>query len=200
MGGRCVTDLLLEQDDASTPLTHEEREGLLPSYITLRSELNEAEQSNILEAEEWAFARTRDVLNERFLTNLHKRMFGRVWHWAGEFRRTERNIGIVPYRIQTDLCQLLDDCRYWIEHGTYEPDEIAARFHHRLVFIHPFPNGNGRHARLAADLLLVKLGRPRYSWGQVNLVDPGETRKRYVSALRAADNQDIMPLLEFVRS
>lgn len=200
MGGRCVTDLLLEQDDASTPLTHEEREGLLPSYITLRSELNEAEQSNILEAEEWAFARTRDVLNESFLTNLHKRMFGRVWHWAGEFRRTERNIGIVPYRIPIDLRQLLDDCRYWIEHGTYEPDEIAARFHHRLVFIHPFPNGNGRHARLAADLLLVKLGRPRYSWGQINLVDPGETRKRYVSALRAADNQDIRPLLEFVRS
>lgn len=200
MGGRSVTDLLLEQDDASTPLTHEEREGLVPSYITLRSELNEAEQSNILEAEEWAFARKRTVLDERFLTNLHKRMFGRVWRWAGEFRRTERNIGIVPYRIPIDLRQLLDDCRYWIEQGTYEPDEIAARFHHRLVFIHPFPNGNGRHARLAADLLLVKLGRPRYSWGQVNLVDPGETRKRYVSALRAADNQDIRPLLEFVRS
>jgi Fic-DOC domain mobile mystery protein B len=195
-----VTDPLLEQDDASTPLTHEEREGLIPSYITLRSELNEAEQANILEAEEWAFARKRVVLDEPFLTNLHKRMFGRVWRWAGEFRHADRNIGIDPYRIQVELRQLLDDCRYWIEHSTYEPDEVAARFHHRLVFIHPFPNGNGRNARLATDLLLVKLGRPRFSWGQVNLIDPGETRQRYVSALRAADNYDIRPLLEFVRT
>lgn len=195
-----MTDPLLEQDDANTPLTPEEREGLIPSYITLRSELNEAEQANILEAEEWAFARKRDVLDERFLTNLHKRMLGRVWRWAGEFRRTERNIGIDPYRIPVDLRQLLDDCRYWIEHSTYEPDEIAARFHHRLVFIHPFPNGNGRHARLATDQLLVKLGQPRFSWGLVNLVDASETRLRYVAALRAADHHDIGPLLEFVRS
>lgn len=195
-----MTDPLLEQDDSSTPLTHEEREGLIPSYITLRSELNEAEQANILEADEWAFARKRDVLDERFLTGLHKRMFGRVWRWAGQFRRTERNIGIDPLHIQVELRQLLDDCRYWIEHETYPPDEIAARFHYRLVLTHPFPNGNGRHARLATDLLLVKLGQPRFTWGQVNLVDASETRKRYVAALRAADNHDIGPLLEFVRS
>ncbi len=98
-----MTDHLLEQDDASTPLTHEEREGLIPSYITLRSELNEAEQSNILEAAEWAFARKRDVLDERLLTNLHQRMFGRVWRWAGQFRTTDRNIGVDPYRIPVDL-------------------------------------------------------------------------------------------------
>ena len=195
-----MTDPLLEQDDANTPLTHEEREGLIPSYITLRSELNEAEQANILEAEGWAFARKRDVLDERFLTNLHKRMLGHVWRWAGEFRRTDRNIGIDPYRIQVELHQLLDDCRYWIEHETYTPDEIAARFHHRLVFIHPFPNGNGRHARLATDLLLLNLSRPRFTWGQVNLVDASETRKKYVAALRAADKHDYAPLLAFVRS
>lgn len=195
-----MTDPLLEQDDASTPLTHEEREELIPSYITVRSELNVAEQDNILEAGEWAFARKRDVLDERFLTNLHKRMFGRVWRWAGKFRKTDRNIGIDPYRISVELRQLLDDCRYWIEHETYPPDEIAARFHHRLVLIHPFPNGNGRHARLATDLLLVRLGQPRFTWGQVNLVDASETRQRYVAALRAADNHDIGPLLEFVRS
>ena len=189
-----------EQDDTSTPLTEEERENLIPSYIALRPELNEAEQANILEAEEWAFARKRDVLDERFLTGLHKRMFGRVWRWAGKFRKTERNIGIDAYRITAELRQLLDDCRYWIEHGTYEPDEIAARFHHRLVLIHPFPNGNGRHARIATDLLLVSMGRPRFTWGRVNLVDPGETRQRYVDALRAADHHDIGPLLEFVRS
>lgn len=195
-----MKDPLEEQDDASTQLTEEEREDLIPSYIALRPELNEAEQANILEAEEWAFARKRDVLDERFLTGLHKRMFGRVWRWAGKFRKTERNIGIDAYRITVELRQLLDDCRYWIEHGTYEPDEIAARFHHRLVWIHPFPNGNGRHARIATDLLLVSMGRPRFTWGRVNLVDPGETRQRYVDALRAADHHDIGLLLEFVRS
>lgn len=99
-----------------------------------------------------------------------------------------------------DLRELKDDCRYWIENRTYEPDEIAARFHHRLVQIHPFPNGNGRHARMATDLLLVAMRRPRFSWGRANLVDPGETRQRYVDALRAADNHDVRPLLEFVRS
>jgi Fic-DOC domain mobile mystery protein B len=195
-----LTDPLLEQDDAATPLTPEEREGLIPSYITLRRELNEAEQANIVEAEEWAYSRKRDVLSEQFIKSLHKRMFGRVWRWAGDFRQTERNIGVNPFRIAIDLRNLLDDCRYWIEHETYPPDEIAARFHHRLVYIHPFPNGNGRHARLAIDLLLVKLGRPRFSWGRVNLVNAGETRQTYVAALRAADNHDIGPLLQFVRS
>ncbi|HEB93516.1 MAG TPA: mobile mystery protein B [Gammaproteobacteria bacterium] len=195
-----MTDPLDEQDDASTPLAEEEREDLIPSYITLRSELNEAEQANILEAEEWAFARKRDVLDERFLTNLHKRMFGRVWRWAGKFRQSERNIGVDAYRIPNDLRHLLNDCRYWIENGTYDSDEIATRFHHRLVLIHTFPNGNGRHARLATDLLLTALGRPRFTWGRINLVDTNETRKAYVTALRAADNHDYKSLQEFVRS
>jgi Fic-DOC domain mobile mystery protein B len=195
-----MSDPLLEEDDASTPLTAEEREGLIPSYVTLRRELNEAEQANILEAVEWAFARKRNVLDERFLTDLHKRMFGRVWRWAGKFRRTERNLGVDPLHIAIDLRQLLDDSRYWIEHTTYPPDEICARFHHRLVAIHPFPNGNGRHARLATDLLLAALGQPRFSWGRTNLVNPGETRRAYVAALRAADARNIGPLLEFVRS
>lgn len=195
-----MTDPLFDQDDAATPLTPEEREGLIPSYISLRHELNEAEQANILEAGEWAFARKRDVLHEIFLKGLHKRMFGRVWRWAGEFRLTERNIGVAPHRIGVDLRNLLDDCRYWIEHDTYPLDEIAARFHHRLVSIHPLPNGNGRHARLATDLLLAGLGQPRFSWGRVNLVDAGKTRRAYVAALRAADGHDIQPLLEFVRA
>ena len=195
-----MSDPLLEADDASTPLSAEEREGLIPSYISLRHELNEAEQANILEAEQWAFARKRDVLDERFLTALHKRMFGRVWRWAGKFRLTERNVGVDPYRIATDLRQLLDDSRYWIAQGTDPPDDICVRFHHRLVTIHPFPNGNGRHARLATDLLLVARGQSRFSWGRTSLVTPGETRHAYVAALRAADARDIGPLLEFVRS
>jgi len=195
-----MSDLLGEQDNASTPLTEEEQQDLIPSYITLRSELNEAEQANILEAEEWAFTRKRDVLDEKFLKTLHKRMFGRVWRWAGKFRQSERNIGVDAYRIPNDLRQLIDDCRYWIENGTFDPDEIATRFHHRLVLIHPFPNGNGRHARLMTDLMLTTLGRPRFTWGRVNLVDTSETRKTYIAALRAADAHDYDPLLEFVRS
>ncbi len=195
-----MTDPLADQDDAATPLSDEEREGLIPSYITLRSELNEAEQANIQEAENWALKRKRDVLDERFLDGLHKRMFGRVWRWAGEYRRTGKNVGVEAYRIPTELRALIDDCRYWIENGTYDPDEIAARFHHRLVWIHPYPNGNGRHARLATDLLLIAMGRKRFPWGSASLVDPGYTRKAYVAALRSADRHDIAPLLAFVRS
>lgn len=188
------------QDEAATPLTEEELADLIPSYISVRSELNDAEQRNILEGEEWAFSRKRDVLDEQFLKNLHKRMFGRVWKWAGAYRQSEKNIGVDAYQIPVELRNLLDDCRYQIEHKSYEPDEIAARFHHRLVKIHLFPNGNGRHARTAADLLLTKLGCPRFTWGRANLVDAGETRDRYIAALRAADNHDVTPLLAFVRS
>ena len=195
-----MTDPLVPQDDGGTELTEEEREGLIPSYITLRSELNEAEQANLLEAEEWAFARKRDLLEEEFLNNLHKRMYGNVWRWAGRYRTSGKNVGIDAYRIPTELRQLLDDCRYWIENGTYGPDEIAVRFHHRIVSIHCYPNGNGRHARLAADLLLKSMGHERFSWGGENLVDVGETRERYIAALQAADEHDIGPLLEFVRS
>jgi Fic-DOC domain mobile mystery protein B len=195
-----MTDLLGPKDYGGTDLTEKEREGLIPSYITLRSELNEAEQANILEAEEWAFARKRDLLEEKFLNNLHKRMYGNVWRWAGQYRTTGKNIGIDAYRIPTELRQLLDDCRYWIENRTHKPDEIAARFHHRLVLIHCYPNGNGRHARLAADLLLKLMGQDRFSWGRKNLVDIGETREGYIAALQAADKHDIGPLLQFVRS
>ncbi len=200
MGRGPVSDPLEGQDDGATPLTEEELADLIPSYITLRPELNEAEQNNIIEAEEWAFSRKRNVLDESFLKNLHKRMFSRVWKWAGTFRQSAKNIGVDAYKIPTDLRHLLDDCRYWIEHGTYELDEIAARFHHRLVLTHPFPNGNGRHARTAADLLLAALGRPRFTWGRANLVNAGDTRDAYIAALHAADNHDIAPLLAFVRS
>ena len=195
-----MTDPLEEEIDGSTPLTEEELEQLAPSYITFRCELNEAEQANILEAEEWAFLRKRDVLSERFLDNLHKRMLGRVWRWAGKHRQSNKNLGVDAYRIPTELHQLLEDCRYWIDKATYEPDEIAVRFHHRLVWIHPYPNGNGRHARLATDLLLVGLGRKPFSWGRVNLVNATKTRTEYIAALRAADNHDIELLLEFVRT
>jgi len=195
-----MSDPLDPVDDASTPLDGDERDGLIPSYITLRGELNEAEQANILKCEEWAFARKRNVLSQKFLNDLHKRMFGSVWKWAGVFRKSGKNIGVDAYKISQDLQLLIDDCQYWIDHDTYAPDEIAARFHHRLVHIHPYANGNGRHARLAADLLLTSMKQNRFSWGRVSLVDAGQTRARYIEALRAADNNEYAPLLAFVRS
>ncbi len=195
-----MSDPLFEFDELGTPLSPEEREGLIPSYITLRRELNEAEQANITAAERWAFSRKRDVLDEVFLKQLHGRMFGDVWRWAGKYRATGKNIGIDAWQIGMQLRQLLDDIRYWQENRTYVPDEIAVRFHHRLVWIHPFPNGNGRHARLAADLLLKSMGRDRFTWGQGNLVDIGKVRSDYIGALQAADGHEFGPLMAFVRS
>jgi len=196
-----VSDPLFDPgDNAATPLEVEESAQLIPTYITTRAQLNEAEQINITEADGWAFSRKRDVLGEKFLLNLHKRMFGKVWRWAGTVRKTERNIGVEAYKIGVELRILLDDVRFWIDNNTYSPDEIAVRFHHRLVWIHPFPNGNGRHSRMTADLLAVALGRPRFTWGSANLVEAAETRAAYVSALKAADNHDIELLLAFARS
>lgn len=127
-------------------------------------------------------------------------MLGDVWRWASDFRTSERNLGIPFYEIPVALRQLLDDTKAWIECKTYPPDEIAVRFHHRLVQIRVFPNGNGRHARLMADLLVIRLGGERFSWGSANLQDAGAVRKRYITALQVADKHDIGPLLTFARS
>lgn len=183
-----------------TLLEPDERRQLLLPHIATRSQLNEAEQENIADATMWAFARRRDVLKESFLLSLHKRMLGHVWRWAGTIRTSDRNIGIAYHQIRPQMRLLVEDARYWVEHGTFPADEIAVRFHHRLVLIHPFPNGNGRHGRLAADLLAVKLGRPRFTWGRVSLVESEETRRRYIASLHAADAHDVRPLLEFARS
>lgn len=192
---------LFPDEDGNTPLSHEEKLGLIPSWITLRHELNEIEQVNILEAEEWAFSRQRDVLDERFLADLHKRMFGKVWSWAGSYSKEHnRLIGSDYWDIPIHLHDLLDTTRYWVKHETYAPDEIVIRFHNKLVFIHLFPNGNGRHGRLAADLLITSLGQPRFTWGRANLIDQGEARKIYIAAQRAGDQHDIEPLLAFARS
>lgn len=196
-----MTDPLFDgDDDAATPITPDERAQLIPTWITTRADLNAAEAENIDEADRWAFSRRRDVLDADFLKRLHRRMLGRVWKWAGAIRTTERNIGIAPYRIEPELRQLLDDARYWVESETFPPDEIAIRFHHRLVAIHPFPNGNGRHTRMAADLLLVQLGQPRFAWGRTSLVDASKTRDAYIAGLKAADAHDLDPLLAFARS
>jgi len=150
--------------------------------VSLRSELNELEQQNIAEANAWAFQRKRDVLNEAFLRGLHRRMFNRVWQWAGRYRTTERKLGISPHLIQISLLQAIDDARTWVEYGSYNPDELAVRFHHRIVSVHPFSNGNGRWSRLSADLLITAQGGERFSWGAANLQAHGITRKAYIDA------------------
>lgn len=200
--GPSVTDLFQEPNDA-TPLEPEEREGLLQSWITHRSDLNEAEAANILTAATWARAprqRNADILDVGFVTGLHKRMFDEVWDWAGAYRRTERNIGIEAHRIGAELPARLDNAQYWVDHETYPPDEIAVRLHHDLVVVHPFPNGNGRHARLMADLLIEKLGGQPFTWGGTTLHEIGELRNAYVTALREADQHNMEPLLAFARS
>jgi Fic-DOC domain mobile mystery protein B len=194
-----VSDLFDELDNG-TPLTPEERRELIPAYIAFRSELNDAEQENIARAQDWGLRRKRDPLTEKFIKELHRRMLGEVWKWAGKFRTSERNLGLPFYEIPSALGQLLADANGWIEYRSYSPDESAVRFHHRLVQIHPFPNGNGRHARLAADLLVIRLGTQRFSWGRESLRNAGAVRRRYIAALQAADHHDIAPLLHFARS
>jgi Fic-DOC domain mobile mystery protein B len=198
--GRSLTG----EDDASTPLTGDELAGLIPSWITWRHELNEAEQDNILAAMLWAARQhRRELLDEKFLCDLHKRMLGKVWRWAGVYRATARNtggnMGVEAWQIRTELRLLLDDARFWIANDVYKPDELAVRFHHRLVRIHPFPNGNGRHSRLMAELLVMRLGAKRFTWGSAGLV-AGDVRKQYIGALRKADGHDIGELLVFARS
>lgn len=184
----------------ATPLDGDELASLIPGHVTTQGELNEWEQLNIVQGESWARKQRKGILTETFLRQLHKQMFGETWKWAGEFRKSDKNIGVDWLKIGVELKKLLDDTHYQIEHASYPPDEISTRFHHRLVAIHPFPNGNGRHARLMADLLVERLGQPRFTWGSRSLNDASETRLRYIAALQAADARDYAPLLAFARS
>jgi Fic-DOC domain mobile mystery protein B len=190
----------LDYPPGATPLDADELASLIPGHITTQGELNEWEQLNIVQGESWALKQRKEILNEGFLRQLHQQMFGETWKWAGQFRKTDKNIGVDWLKISVELKKLLDDTHFQIEHASYPPDEIAVRFHHRLVLIHPFPNGNGRHARLMADLLVERLGQPRFTWGSRSLVDANDTRKDYIAALQAADARDIAPLLAFARS
>lgn len=189
-----------------TPLDPDEAEGLLHSHVATRGELDELEEANIQIGLEWALGRTSrsgrrfDVLSEEFLYALHEQMFGDVWSWAGQVRRSEKNIGVAKQTIRIEVRKLIEDARVWRERAVYSADEIAVRFHHRLVAIHPFPNGNGRHARLMADLIAIQAGRPAFSWGGGRLTSTSELRTAYINALRMADQGDITLLLEFARS
>jgi Fic-DOC domain mobile mystery protein B len=189
--------------DGQTPLDHDEAAQLRPASITTRGELDVVEQANIVQATRWAFSRARRpnvVFTEPFLRRLHKRMFGDVWRWAGDYRHTSRNLGVDWWLIPQDIARLVGDARYWVDDRTYDADELCVRFHHRLVAIHPFPNGNGRHARLAADILCSSLGGGALSWGRGLDLGPRELRARYIAALQAADAGDPADLIVFARA
>ena len=192
---------LFETDDNSTPLTEEEKHELIPKWVINRKQLNELESLGIFNAEKWLLtSRKKELLSEKFLKTLHKKMFQDIWGWAGKFRTTEKNIGVAPYTVSTELKKLFDDVNFWIENKIYSSNEIGARFHHRLVYIHPFPNGNGRISRIMADLLMKKLGQKSLNWGQNSLVEISELREKYIQALRKADEKDYSQLINFVSS
>jgi Fic-DOC domain mobile mystery protein B len=193
--------MTFEEPDGATPLDPDERRGLKFPHITTRGELDELEQANIEQGLRWISRRRGgDIFDDAFLRKVHERLFGEVWQWAGDYRLTEKNIGIAPYQISVQLRMLLDDARFWAKDNVYSPLEAAARFHHRMVQIHPFPNGNGRHARIATDIMLEDYYKhPPVEWANgFDLQADNERRKEYIAALRAADAHDFGQLLVFV--
>lgn len=188
--------------EGATPIDPSESKGLLLTHITTQGELNRWEQDNIVEALAWIDkTKPENILNDKFIRQLHKKMFDNVWRWAGQFRKSNKNIGVPWYQVPVDLQNMYDDIPVWIQTQNESPEEMAMRFHHRLVWIHPFPNGNGRHARLMADIFIENVlhGSP-FTWGKRDLSNPGENRSRYINALHEADNGNYIPLLEFAKS
>jgi Fic-DOC domain mobile mystery protein B len=195
-----VSDSILPIGDGHTLLAPDVQRGLIPTYIATRGELFDAEQRNIAQALLMRAPSTTQLLTDSYLRRLHKAMFGQVWSWAGRYRRVQTNIGIEVGQIAVAVRDLVEDTTTWLEHGTYDHDEAAVRFHHRLVAIHPFPNGNGRHGRIAADLLVVACDRPEFRWGRELGLDTDRLRATYRQALRRADEGEIDSLLGFARA
>jgi Fic-DOC domain mobile mystery protein B len=196
--------LVIDYIDGQTPLDEEEKDGLLIPTIATRGELDEFEQQNIEQAVQWSMGRSYKseiIFTEEFIRIVHKRMYINVWKWAGEFRKINKNIGVDQWQIPTNLKYLLDDARYWHENSTYPPDEIALRFKHRIVSIHCFPNGNGMHSRLMADIIIEKIYKqPVFSWGTTNIFSEEDSRTAYLKAVKTADIGDYRLLLSFARS
>lgn len=189
----------------ATPLTPEDLAGLKIPSVTTHGELNEAEANNIIKGREWALrsrlVRLPAMLSDSFMQRLHREMFGEVWQWAGQYRTGDTNIGVAHHLIWQTLRQVYDDAQGWLQYNAYPPEEFAVRLHYRVVSVHPFRNGNGRHARMVADLILIRCFRTNpLSWSGSALRVTGETRQAYIDALHAADHHDFAPLLTFARS
>ncbi len=195
--------LNFKYEHGQTPLDENEKEGLRLKSITTQEELNEFEQLNVEKAVEWTIRvrfKPEKILTEKFIKDLHKKMYEDVWKWAGEYRKTDKNIGICWTQIGIELKNLMDDTKYWIQNKTYSQEEIALRFKHRIVTIHCFPNGNGRHSRMMADIIMESIfGKEIFNWHTSNMVKADETRKDYITALREADKGNINPLIEFAK-
>jgi len=196
--------LELNYINGQTPIDEDEKDGLLKKTITTRKELDEQEQLNIENSKVWLLKTKLDtskILSDEFIRELHSKMFGNVWRWAGTFRNSNKNIGVDKFEIPTQLRQLIDNTKYWIDNKTFSEDEIAIRFSHRLVQIHLFPNGNGRHSRLMADVLINKgFNKAEFTWGSTNLTTAGTTRTSYLAALRNADEGNFVDIITFARS
>ncbi|MDX2361762.1 MAG: mobile mystery protein B [Crocinitomicaceae bacterium] len=196
--------LELHYKDGQTPLDEEEKEGLKIKSITTQGELDEFEQLNIEKAVEWtihANLKSERILTEKFIKDLHKKMYGDVWRWAGQFRKSNKNIGIEWTQIEIELKTLIDDAKYWIVNKIFPPEEISIRFKHRIVAIHCFPNGNGRHSRMLADIAMEYIfGLETFSWNQSNMFKAYDTRKKYIVALRKADQGDVTQLIKFANN
>ncbi len=196
----------LEPDhiNGQTPLDEDEREGLLIKNITTQGELDEFEQQHIENAMLWLSSKkinAEEILSEKFVKELHRRMYGGIWKWAGAFRKTDKNIGIDKHQISIVLKHLLDDCLYWIKNNSFSGEEIAIRLKHRIVQIHCFANGNGRHSRLLADVMIEKVfNLPSFTWGAADLIKQSDPRTVYIKALKKADAGDYTDLLSFARS
>lgn len=187
--------------EGATPLSPDEIHNLIPKHLTTQKELNEWEQFNIVKGENWAFGiKRKNILSIEFAKKLHKQMFNETWSWAGVFRKSQTNIGVDSIYIPQELKAIFDDVEFWIFNNIYDMREIAIRLHHRLVFVHPFPNGNGRFSRLFADLLLQNNNEVSLSWGSCSLIEDSITRKQYIAALKEADIGDYRKLIEFVDS
>ncbi len=185
----------------ATPLSPDEVHNLIPKHLTKQHQLAEWEQYNIARAEIWAKNRKiKNLLSIEYVKKLHNRMFCDTWTWAGKFRQRQTNIGVSSIYIMQELKILMDDVIFWQDNSTFPLREIAVRLHHRLVFIHPFPNGNGRFSRLFADLYLINKDEPRFSWGKNNLVKDSAFRDQYLKALRSADMGDYTKLIIFADS
>ena len=188
----------------ATPLDPDELAALIPTQITTQGELNEWEQRNIIQGQEWALGSRRlrfpSIATDTFVRDLHRKMFDQTWKWASAYRTSGKKIGIDWPQIPEQVRVACENARYWIENEEYEPVELSVRFHHRLVFVYPFPNGNGRHARLMADILLMKhFAADRLSWGGQNLGKAGESRNEYMAALAEADQGSFRRILAFAR-
>ena len=194
-----MNDPLVPIGDGHTALSEEDRLGLIPTYISTRGDLFDAEQRNIAEALLRRSPTIDQLLDDLYLRDLHKAMFRQVWAWAGRYRHLETNIGIDPSYISTEVRTLVHNARAWIEHDAFDPDELGLRFHHQLAFIHPFPNGNGRHGRVAADYLMTGLGHQRFTWGIGLEVSTEDLRVAYLHALQQADRGNFAALLTFAR-